>query len=151
LGLGVLLGLYDWRLDTISLMAHAQWLKKRFWKSKMQFSFPRITPTEGAFEIPNAISDIELEQLILAVRIIEPESEISISTRESELFRNNTVLTAASTISAASSVVPGGYIDRKDKALEQFSLNDNRSVKELEKDLKKIGIEPVYKDWDRCI
>ena len=151
LGLGVLLGLYDWKIDTISMMAHAQWLKKRFWKSKIQFSFPRITPAEGAFEVPNAISDIELEQIVLAVRITEPESEISISTRESELFRNKTVLTAASTISAASSVVPGGYVDRKDRALEQFSLNDNRSVKQLDKDLKKIGIDPVYKDWDSCI
>ena len=151
LGLGVLLGLYDWRIDTISMIAHAQWLKKRYWKSKIQFSFPRITAAEGSFEVPNAISDIELEQLVLAVRIIEPESEISISTRESEFFRDKAVLTTASTISAASSVVPGGYVDRKDDSLKQFSLNDNRSVKELDQDLRKIGLEPVYKDWDRCI
>jgi len=151
LGLGVLLGLYDWRIDSLSMLMHAKWLKKRFWKSKIQFSFPRITPSVDSFAIPECINEHELEQLILAVRIIEPESEISISTRESQAFRENIVLTAASSMSAASSVVPGGYLDRDEKSLKQFSLNDDRSVILIDNMLKNIGLDPVYKDWDSCI
>ena len=52
LGLGALLGLYDWRLEAVSMAAHGLWLKKHFWKSRLQFSFPRITPIEGGFEVP---------------------------------------------------------------------------------------------------
>jgi 2-iminoacetate synthase len=151
LGLGVLLGLYNWRIDSLSMIMHAKWLKKRFWKSKIQFSFPRITPSAGDFSIPEFISDKEFEQLILAVRIIEPESEISISTREPEIFREKIVLTAASSMSAASSVVPGGYMERDENSLKQFSLNDDRSVVLLDIALKNIGLDPVYKDWDCCI
>jgi 2-iminoacetate synthase len=151
LGLGVLLGLYNWRVDALSMLIHARWLKKRFWKSKIQFSFPRITPAAGNFQVPEFISDQEFEQLVLAVRIVEPESEISISTREPESFREKIVLTAASSISAASSVVPGGYVDRDESTLEQFSLNDNRSVSVLDSVLKQLGLDPVYKDWDCCI
>ena len=148
IGIGVLLGIYDWRIEAVSLAAHAMWLKKRFWKSKIQFSFPRITPTAENFNIPSAVSEEELEQMVLAFRIAFPESEISISTRENCEFRNRIALSAATTLSAASSVIPGGYVERSEQDLGQFSLHDTRTVKEMDKELRKLGLDPVYKDWD---
>jgi 2-iminoacetate synthase len=150
LGIGVLLGLYDWRLEAFSLAAHAMWLKKKFWKSKIQFSFPRITVANDDFNVPAQVSEKELEQMILAFRIIFPESEISVSTRESCEFRNHIAPIAASTMSAASSVIPGGYADESQKELGQFSLHDTRSAKKIAEDLKKTGLDVVYKDWD-CV
>jgi len=148
LGIGVLLGLYDWRLEAFSLAAHAMWLKKKFWKSKIQFSFPRITVANDDFNVPAHVSEKELEQMILAFRIIFPESEISVSTRESCEFRNHIAPLAASTMSAASSVIPGGYADESQKELGQFSLHDIRSAEQIAEDLKKTGLDVVYKDWD---
>lgn len=151
IGIGVLLGIYDWRSEAVSLAAHAQWLRKHFWKSKIQFSFPRITPAADDFAIPAAVSEQELEQMVLAFRIVFPESEISISTRENCEFRNRIAISAATSMSAASSVIPGGYVKRDEQDLGQFSLNDIRNVAEMDKDLRQLGLDPVYKDWDRCL
>ena len=149
LGIGVLLGLYNWRIEALSLAAHAIFLKKKFWKSKIQFSFPRITVANPEFNVPAHVSEKELKQMILAFRIVFPESEISISTRESCEFRNNIAPTAASTMSAASSVIPGGYADNDQHELGQFSLHDTRTAKEMQVDMKKLNLEVVYKDWDK--
>ena len=150
LGIGYLLGLYDYRIEAVSLAAHAFWLRKHFWKSKIQFSFPRITPACDSFHVPSPVSEIELEQLVLAFRIVFPDSEISISTRENCEFRNR-IAKVASTMSAASSVIPGGYADSEEQEedLGQFSLNDTRDAAQMEKDMKKLGLEVVYKDWDK--
>jgi len=148
LGIGALLGLYDWRIEAFSLAAHALWLRKRFWRSKIQFSFPRITSIDGDFQPPRSISTVELERMALAFRIVFPESEISISTRETREFRDSIALTAASTVSAASSVVPGGYLDAERRELGQFSLNDTRGVERVRADLSALGLDVVTKDWD---
>jgi 2-iminoacetate synthase len=148
LGIGALLGLYDWRLEAVSLAAHALWIRKHFWKSKIQFSFPRITQIDDGFSPPHPLVEKDLEQMVLAFRIVFPESEISISTRENCEFRDRMALTAASTVSAASSVVPGGYVDAEQRELGQFSLNDTRNVNEIVSDLSALGLDVVRKDWD---
>lgn len=148
IGIGVLLGLYNWRVEAVSLAVHALWLKKHFWRSKVQLSFPRITIANEGFDVPAQVSQLELEQMILAFRLLLPEAEISVSTRESCEFRNKIATTAASTLSAASSVVPGGYSELNDKELGQFSLHDTRSAVEMESELNKLGLDVIYKDWD---
>ena len=148
LGIGALLGLYDWRIEAFSMAAHAIWLKKHFWQSKIQFSFPRITAANAEFHVPAPVTETELEQMVYAFRIVFPESEISISTRENCEFRNKTAVNAASVLSAASSVVPGGYSEKESEDLGQFSLHDTRSAEEMQKELKELGLDVVYKDWD---
>lgn len=154
LGLGALLGLHDWRSEALSIAAHALYLRKRYWKSKFAFSFPRITAIEGGFDVPKEMDDTELEQMMLAYRLFFPESDLYISTRETNEFRKSVIKTCASHISAASIVVPGGYAEAEnveDADLEQFSLNDKRSVQEVASDIREAGMEPVFKDWDACI
>ncbi len=149
LGLGALLGLYDWRLETVSLAAHGLWLKKHFWKSRLQFSFPRITPIEGGFHVPCPVDETELEQMMLAFRIFFQEADLYISTRESAEFRYRAALNCASHISAASKVTPGGYACNKDD-LGQFTVNDQNSVAGVKETLENAGLEVIFKDWDAC-
>jgi 2-iminoacetate synthase len=151
LGIGFLLGLYDWRAESASLAAHAIWLRKHFWKSKIQLSFPRITPVGTGFQPPAPVSEAELEQMMLAFRIIFPEADITISTRESREFRNRMAVCCAGNISAGSRVTPGGYAQVAEKDVGQFMLNDTRTVEEIKSDLKKLGLETVIKYWDKCI
>lgn len=151
IGIGALLGLYDWRIEAVSIVAHAIWLKKHFWKSRIQFSFPRITPIEGGFNVPSPVSDAELEQMMLAFRIVFPESDIVISTRENCEFRSRSVQTCATQMSAGSSVVPGGYSSSGKGVLGQFNRRDTRTVRQVKHDLKKLGLEAVFKDWDKCL
>ena len=42
IGLGALLGLVDWRLETLALGEHAQYLIKRYWQSHVSFNFPKL-------------------------------------------------------------------------------------------------------------
>lgn len=151
LGVGFLLGLYDWRTESASLAAHAIWLRKHFWKSKIQFSFPRITPVSTGFQALAPVSEEELEQMMLAFRIVFPEADMTISTRENGKFRDKIALSCAGLLSAESRVTPGGYADNKDKDVGQFMLNDTRSVKQIKDALKKNGLEVVIKYWDKCI
>lgn len=148
IGMGVLIGLEDWRTDVTMLAYHLRYLQKNYWKTKYSVNFPRMRPSEGHFQ-PNVImSDRELAQLTFAMRIFDRDVDISYSTRESAEFRNNMAALGVTTMSAESKTEPGGYFTYP-QALEQFSINDNRTATQVVKDLKDLGREPVWKDWDQ--
>ena len=50
-------------------------------------------------------------------------------------------------MSAESKVNPGGY-HTYPQALEQFTVSDERTAKEIDRRLRELGREPVWKDWD---
>jgi 2-iminoacetate synthase len=147
IGLGILLGLSDWRTDAILLAQHLQYLQKQYWQCRFSLSVPRIRPCSGGNEVINPISDKELIQLICAFRLFAPELEISLSTRESAVFRQHVVPLAITSVSAGSKTQPGGYSVEPEN-LEQFSIDDTRSPKQVAKALIQQGLQPVWKDWD---
>lgn len=93
------------------------------------------------------MEDKDLLQLICAYRIWNEDLEVSISTRENEVFRNNIVSLGATAMSAGSKTNPGGYAVDKE-SLEQFETSDDRSMDEIRVMIKKAGYDPVMKDWD---
>lgn len=147
IGLGVLLGLEDWRVDSFFNALHIDYLQKQYWKSKFSVSFPRLRPAEGIIEPNFVMEDKDLLQLICAYRIWNEDLEISISTRENETFRNNIVSLGATAMSAGSKTNPGGYSVDKE-SLEQFETSDERSMEEIRRMIRKAGYDPVMKDWD---
>lgn len=147
IGLGVLLGLEDWRIDSFFNALHIDYLQKEYWKSKFSVSFPRLRPAEGIIEPNFIMEDKDLLQLICAYRIWNEDLEISISTRESENFRNHIVSLGATAMSAASKTNPGGYAVDK-QSLEQFEISDERSMDAIRNMIKGAGYDPVMKDWD---
>ena len=147
IGLGVLLGLEDWRVDSFFNALHIDYLQKQYWKSKYSVSFPRLRPAEGIIEPNFIMSDKDLLQLICAYRIWNEDLEISISTRENEKFRDHIISLGATAMSAASITNPGGYAVDKE-SLEQFETSDERSMEEIKNIIKKTGYDPVMKDWD---
>lgn len=152
LGMGALLGLNpNWRIEATNLAIHAMWIRKRFWRSRTQFSFPRITPTQGGFNVPAPVSDLDLEQMMLAFRLFFREADLFLSTREHHEFRTRMAEICVSHLSAGSQVAPGGYqAFLEGKALGQFTMHDRSSVTAVLADLKARGLEPVFKDWDPC-
>lgn len=148
IGLGVLLGLEDWRTDSYYLALHLQYLEKKFWKTKYSISFPRLRPAAGIIEPKVAITDRELVQLICAYRLLNEEVELSISTREKPSFRNNIIKLGVTAISAGAKTNPGGY-NNSSGSLEQFSVADNRHPQEVANEITAAGYEPVWKDWDK--
>ncbi len=148
IGLGVLIGLEDWRTDSFFTALHLDYLEKKYWKTKYSISFPRLRPAEGILEPKVVMNDRELAQLICAYRIFNQEIELSISTRESQKFRNNIFKLGITAMSAGSKTNPGGYAVEQE-SLEQFEIDDKRTPEELANILKQSGYEPIWKDWDR--
>ncbi|MFZ6012071.1 MAG: 2-iminoacetate synthase ThiH [Bacteroidota bacterium] len=150
IGLGVLLGLSDWRTDSFFCALHLDYLQKKYWRTKYSLSFPRIRPAEGVDISGLHISDKELVQLICAYRLLNEDVEISISTRETEKFRDRLIKLGTTSMSAGSKTNPGGYsVDVQ--SLEQFEIDDERSPSEMASVILANGYEPVWKDWDRAL
>lgn len=148
IGLGVLLGLEDWRTDSFFNALHLDYLQKTYWQTKYSVSFPRLRPAEGVVEPNFIMDDKDLTQLICAYRLWNEDLEISISTRENEKFRNNIIPIGTTSMSAGSKTNPGGYaVDPQ--SLEQFEISDDRTVQEVIDVISSRGYEPVWKDWDR--
>jgi 2-iminoacetate synthase len=57
LGIGALLGLNDFRSEAIALALHADYLMKRFWRSFISISVPRLRHAPSGFRAPEPIAD----------------------------------------------------------------------------------------------
>lgn len=155
IGLGVLIGLEDWRTDSFFTALHLQYLEKTYWRTKYSISFPRLRPIEvqqnGELihrEFQYFMKDKELVQLICAYRLLDEQVELSLSTRESEKFRDNVIPLGITSMSAGSKTNPGGYVIDP-QTLEQFEISDERPPKEIAALITSKGYEPVWKDWDK--
>ena len=148
IGLGALIGLSDcWRTDCYMVAEHLLWLQKHHWRSRYSLSFPRLRPCAGGVEPASLMSERQLLQTICAFRLLSPETELSLSTRESPQFRDSAIPIAINNVSAFSKTQPGGYADNHPE-LEQFSPHDGRRPEEVARALMQQGLQPVWKDWD---
>lgn len=143
LNVGALLGLGDWRKDAFFTGVHASYLADRFPKADLGVSMPRLRPEIGGFQPQTVVSDGDLVQFMLAIRLYIPRAILTVSTRESAEFRNNLVPLGINKMSAESNT---GVGDTEDSS--QFDISDTRSLEEIVSFLKSSGYQPVLKDWN---
>lgn len=148
IGMGVLIGLEDWRTDVTMMARHLRYLRKNYWKARYSINFPRMCPAEGGYRPKVIMTDRELAQLTFAFRLFDHDVDISYSTRESPAFRANMMKLGVTSMSAGSKTEPGGYASTPD-ALEQFEVTDGRTPAEVADEIRALGYEPVWKDWDK--
>jgi 2-iminoacetate synthase len=178
LGIGALYGLGDWRLEAISVAAHAAYLLRNCWKAQLTISLPRLRPCAGEFQPLTHLSDRELVQLVCAFRLMFPDVGLVLSTREPAKLRNGLIPLGITLISAGSHTEPGGYTgagketlhhtehgrivelgasewatpdQRPIHATSQFQIADERSPQEVADLIRQLGYEPVWKDWDAAL
>ena len=147
LGIGALLGLADWRREALSIVAHARHLMHTHWRSAITVSLPRIRDCSAAFAPPHPVSDRELAQMIMALRLSLPDAGIVLSTREPAALRDRLLPLGITQMSAGSATAPGGYT-MEGSAGAQFHLEDGRTPAEVAAMLARAGYDPVWKDWD---
>jgi 2-iminoacetate synthase len=126
------------------------------------------------------MSDRELAQLICAFRIMFPDVGIVLSTRETPKLRDGLLPLGVTMMSAGSHTEPGGYTgagkekihhtergrivelasgasewapqpDRATNATGQFNIADERPAAEVAELIRRLGYEPVWKDWDAAL
>jgi len=185
IGLGVLLGLADWRLETLALGEHAAYLVKRYWRSHVSFSFPRLRPAYSRLQTPDPrlqtsdhlslgfchpLSDKNLVQMMMALRLCFADAGLVLSTRERAGLRDRLIKLGITKMSAGSKTCPGGYSEQTDAlplvsakaravagkagmnragvAGRQFEIDDSRSPAQVAAMIRAQGAEPVWKDWD---
>ncbi len=146
INLGALLGLYKWKYEFLSMYLHYEFLRKRYWKVAYSISFPRLKEFGSSFKTPYPVSDLELVHMILVARIVMPEVNLVLSTREPANIRDNLIGLGITQMSAESKTEPGGYL-YPDRAKKQFEIADNRSLEEIVSVIKNKGFDPVFKDW----
>lgn len=148
-GLGVLYGLYDYRFDTLALLAHAQYLDTRYGVGPHTLSFPRMEPAQNApaaKNIPYPVSDDDILTVVAILRLSCPYTGIIMSTREVPEMRRQLLALGVSQISAASRVYPGAYADGRAhvEESEQFALGDTRPADAVILDLAESGYIPSF-------
>jgi 2-iminoacetate synthase len=150
-GIGALFGLYDYAFEVLALLMHCQHLEKVKGVGPHTISVPRIEPAEGApftLNPPHAVSDDEFRKIVAILRLAVPYTGIILSTRESAEMRNELLSLGVSQISAASKTNPGGYTDakkpKKENELGQFSLSDDRSLREIIMAALELGYLPSF-------
>ena len=148
IGIGSLLGLGDSLSDVFYSGLHALYLARKFWRTQVTVSFPRICPADGGYQPNTIVDDRQLTQFICALRLLIPDAGLVLSTRESAELRDNLLPLGITQMSAGSCTAPGGYGEEDSDDTEQFAISDERTPAEVEQLLKSRGYEAVWKDWD---
>jgi len=179
LGIGALYGLAAWRREAIAVAAHAEYLLRNCWKSQLTISLPRLRPCAGEFQPLTHMTDRDLTQLVCAFRLFLPDAGLVLSTREPAKLRDGLIPLGVTMISAGSHTEPGGYTGagrekihhttrgrivalaagasewapngHATNATGQFEIADERSAEEMAELIRRLGYEPVWKDWDAAL
>lgn len=150
-----LLGLSDFRKDALATALHVYYLQRKYPHAEMSLSCPRLRPIVNNDKInPLDVHEKQLCQIICAYRIFLPFAGITVSSRESESFRNGIVKIAATKVSAGVSTGIGDHESKytgkesgSEEGDEQFEINDDRSFEKMYKDMESEGLQPVLNDY----
>ena len=149
-----LLGLSDFRKDALASALHVYHLQRKYPHAEISLSCPRLRPIVNNEKInPLDVHEKQLCQVLCAYRIFLPFCGITVSSRESESFRNGIVKIAATKISAGVSTGIGDHESKytgkeaDEAGDEQFEINDGRSLKKMYDDMSGEGLQPVLNDY----
>jgi len=176
LGIGALYGLSDWRYEALCVAAHAYYLLRKCWKAQLTISLPRLRPCAGEFEPRSVMTDRDLVQIVCALRLTFPDVSLVLSTRERPELRDGLIPLGITLLSAGSHTEPGGYTGAgtdklhytergrirnlvsgssewapSARATGQFDIADDRAPHEIATLIRRLGYEPVWKDWDTAL
>ena len=149
-----LLGLSDFRKDALASALHVYHLQRKYPHAEISLSCPRLRPLVNNEKInPLDVHEKQLCQVLCAYRIFLPFCGITVSSRESESFRNGIVKIAATKISAGVSTGNGDHESKytgkeaDEAGDEQFEINDGRGLKKMYDDMSGEGLQPVLNDY----
>ena len=147
-GLGALFGLYDWRFEALSLLAHAIHLEETFGVGPHTFSFPRLKDASNrALQPEYALGDADFKRLIAILRLSVPYTGMILTAREPAELRRELLDFGCSQIDGGTRIEIGGYSEghaQQDLDKEQFRIGDDRSLDEIVAELLEMGEVPSF-------
>lgn len=170
-GIGVLFGLYDWRFETLALLAHSKYLDREYGVGPHTISFPRLRPAAGMSldEFPHLVADNDFMRIVASLRLAVPYTGMILSTREGPVFREEVIALGISQISGGSRTGVGEYQEGRiseapdvavsgqaasgdtcagtsapDREVPQFEVSDQRSLDEIIQSILPQGYIPSF-------
>ncbi|HQH47617.1 MAG TPA: [FeFe] hydrogenase H-cluster radical SAM maturase HydG [Candidatus Syntrophosphaera thermopropionivorans] len=149
LGIGALMGLYNWKFEVMGLLYHTIHLEETFGVGPHTISFPRLEPaigTEFTENPPHKVPDEDFKQLIAIIRLSVPYTGMILTAREEAELRNEAIRYGISQIDAGSSIGVGDYSakDEESRKKSQFVLGDTRSLDDVIYELAQEGYIPSF-------
>ncbi len=147
-GIGALLGLYDWRYEMLGLVRHVNHFEAVYNVGPHTISFPRIQSASG-FEVDKnyEVSDEEFTRFVAILRLAVPYTGLILTAREPEHIRDEIMEYGISQIDGGTNIEMKGYTSHKEEQNldhEQFEISDNRSLNEVMEELVGNGYIPSF-------
>jgi len=149
-GIGALFGLYDWRFEVLGLVRHVNHLEAVYNVGPHTISFPRIQNALSLqIDKSNLVKDDEFVRLVAILRLAVPYTGMILTAREPAPIRDQVLRFGVSQIDGGTNLELGGYSKGKkegeqDLTMEQFQINDTRSLNEIMNELIKSEYIPSF-------
>ncbi len=149
-GIGALFGLYDWRFDLLGLLRHANHFEAVYNVGPHTISFPRIQyASQLNIDKSHLVSDADFTRLVAILRLAVPYTGLILTARETAAIRDEIMQFGVSQIDGGTNIEMGGYANKEhaetqDIDLEQFQINDNRSLNEIIDELLQHDYIPSF-------
>lgn len=148
LGIGALLGLYDWRFEVLGLLRHVNHFESVFNIGPHTISFPRIQGASG-IEIDEKwmVSNEDFTKLVAILRLAVPYTGLILTAREPAEIRDEVLQYGVSQIDGGTNIEMKGYsqdADNQDIDQEQFIIKDDRSLNDVMEELVGNGFIPSF-------
>ena len=149
-GIGALFGIYDWRFEVLGLIRHTNHFEAVYNVGPHTISFPRIQyASQLNIDKSHIVSDQEFTRLVAILRLAVPYTGLILTAREPASIRDEILQFGVSQIDGGTNIELGGYSkrepgDTQDIDLEQFQINDNRSLNEIMDELILQGYIPSF-------
>lgn len=148
-GIGALFGLYDWRFEVMGLVRHVNHFEAVYNVGPHTISFPRIQNALALnIEKDMLVTDDEFVRLVSILRLAVPYTGMILTAREPAHIRDQILRFGVSQIDGGTNLELGGYSkgkkDNQDLSMEQFQINDNRSLNEIMDELIRSGYIPSF-------
>jgi len=148
-GIGALIGLYDWRFEVLGLIRHVNHFEAVYNVGPHTISFPRIQNASSLdIDKKYLTTNAEFTRLVAILRLAVPYTGMILTARESAAIRDEILQFGVSQIDGGTNIEMKGYTDRKEKEQnldqEQFQINDNRSLNEIMDELISKEMIPSF-------
>ena len=145
IGMGVLLGLYDFRYDALAVIEHGNYLRRTYGIEPHALGIPRLKPARGvlASQKPNrfTLSDDDFRLVVGVYHMAFPTSRLFFNTRESYEL-NISLVAAGDLFTVDCETLPGAYLRRHLPG--QFSTHDYPPRREVRAALEQRGLAVKY-------
>lgn len=147
-GLGALLGLYDWRFEVLSLIRHTNHLEACYNIGPHTLSFPRIQEASDInVRSRYLVNDNDFTRLVAVLRLAVPYTGLILTAREKANIRKEVMHFGVSQIDGGTKIELGGYTKKEDPQelnKEQFRINDDRALSDIIEELLSDNYLPSF-------